>query len=524
MSQAGKFIPGGSGRKVVTEKLRTGPIRAPDGSSPGGEPPKKNKSRLFQKGTINKQVSKDRRTPILVMSSLVCCLLVSVAWYEFGLLPAKREAEMERQKEAFAQQQLASTIAAQKAEQEEELKKEQSARATVTISSNPPGTAIIGDEHQATPATFTHVTPGKITVTVQADGYEDFQKDLTVTSDKPTDLGTVQLATQAGDLSLTSPQSDVTYTLTGPNNYSHSGAFPEKLTGLAVGDYQLTVRQHDWQLPAMPITVRDRDDLQKQVVFPFGSISIESTPPGATVRNGNVILGQTPLSLPQLHPGQMNLSVDLPPYTIQRFPLTILPSNHVDRAVTLQQSRDFVANCGMPMVWLSDGYWVGKYEVSQRVFEQVAGYNPSTFRRPSRPVETVSWEQATAFCEKLNEEESKAGKLPKGFHYSLPTESQWDFYSADASLDTAATSRNSTLSSTQDVGASEPNKYGLYDTIGNVWEWCLDNYDDRGDHSLRGGSWLSSTDDFPSAETRNGGAPKYVDRFTGFRVVLEPEK
>ena len=55
-----------------------------------------------------------------------------------------------------------------------------------------------------------------------------------------------------------------------------------------------------------------------------------------------------------------------------------------------------------------------------------------------------------------------------------------------------------------------------------MWEWCLDEFDDKGDHSLRGGCWLSSTTDFPNAETRNAGGPKYADKFTGFRVVLVP--
>ena len=152
----------------------------------------------------------------------------------------------------------------------------------------------------------------------------------------------------------------------------------------------------------------------------------------------------------------------------------------------------------------------------------MTGYNPSNFRRPNRPVETISWESAMAFIDKLNQYERKAGKLPPGYQYSLPKESQWDLINDDADLDQAATSRITTLTSTQDVGASEPNKYGIYDTLGNVWEWCLDEYDDKGNHSLRGGCWLSSAEHFPSAETRNGGGPKYADQFTGFRVVLVP--
>ena len=78
-------------------------------------------------------------------------------------------------------------------------------------------------------------------------------------------------------------------------------------------------------------------------------------------------------------------------------------------------------------------------------------------------------------------------------------------------------------SSTQPVGSSEPNKYGLYDTLGNVWEWCQDTADDNGAHVLRGGSWLSSTENFPNAQTHSAGAANYADRFTGFRMVLVPQ-
>jgi formylglycine-generating enzyme required for sulfatase activity len=82
-------------------------------------------------------------------------------------------------------------------------------------------------------------------------------------------------------------------------------------------------------------------------------------------------------------------------------------------------------------------------------------------------------------------------------------------------------SRNTTLASTQDAGYSEPNKYGLYDTLGNVWEWCLET-DDKGNHSVRGGGWLSSPENFPGPDTRNMAVPNFADKFTGFRVVLTP--
>jgi formylglycine-generating enzyme required for sulfatase activity len=315
----------------------------------------------------------------------------------------------------------------------------------------------------------------------------------------------------------------VTYTLTGPGGYTHDGQVPDKIEKLPVGDYLLTPSQQDWTLSPLPITIHDHETAQKEIKFPYASVSLLSTPPGATVRDGRIVLGQTPLSLTQLRPRDLHLSVDLPPYTLQRLEIHVTDFANVTKQVTLHQDKDFIAACGMPMVWIPDGrFWVGKYLVRQSDFETAGGNDPSTFRRPSRPVETISWDDAMAFCNQLTQYEQKAGKLPPGYHYTLPKESQWETFSADANIDLAATSRLTPLTSTQDVGYSEPNKYGVYDSIGNVWEWCLDDFDDKGDHSLRGGCWLSSTTDFPNADTRNAGGPKYADRFTGFRVVLVP--
>jgi hypothetical protein len=521
MSRAGKFIPGGGGGKA----RRTGPIRAPDPEAPSPDPnvPAGGK-KPFGKGSLVKPVAKSQRLPIAIMSAVVCCLLVSAGWYILAYLPAQRQlAEMRRQ--------LADQAAMDEKNKEDAeaarlkaLALQASERCILTVDSNPTGAnVIIGDFHKTAPANFTDLNPGPITLVIRLDGYEDYRQDVTVTADKPTDLGTITLVQKTGNLSLTSPQSGVTCKLTGPGDYSHEGQLPDKLEKLPVGDYLVTVSLQDWTLPPLPITIHDHENVQKDIKFPYAKVSIVSTPPGATVRDGRTVLGQTPLTLSQVRPRDLHFSVDLPPYTLQRVDIHVTDFANVTKSVKLQQDKDFIAACGMPMVWIPDGgFWAGKYLVRQRDFETVAGYNPSTFRNPNLPVDTVSWESAMAFINKLNDYERKAGKLPQGYHCSLPKESQWETFSADANIDLAATSRLATLTSTQNVGYSEPNKYGLYDTIGNVWEWCLDDFDDKGDHSLRGGSWLSSAEHFPNAETRNGGAPKYVDQFTGFRVVLVP--
>lgn len=525
MSRAGKFIPGGGNRGGDGAGRTTGPIRAP---APGPTEPGSEKKSGGARSSLIRPVAKAQKLPIVVMSGVVCCLLVSFAWYEFALVPMKRQAEAARQQTADIQKKLDEEKAAE-AKRQADAAAAQAAQAkavaTLKIGSVPSGaTVTIGNEHKTTPATFDDLPPGNVTITIQAGGYEDYNQEVTVKADKPVDLGVVTLYPKTGGVTLSSPQSDVQYSLTGPGNYSHSGTVPDKLDKLPVGDYQLTAWQRDWKLPPITVSIHDHETIDQAIKFPFGSITVVSVPPGATVRQGNQIAGKTPYELFNLRPGDFSFSVDLPPYQIERFTIHVPDGGNITKSLNLQKEKDFIAACGMPMMWIPDGgFWAGKYLVRQSDYETVVGSNPSYYRRANRPVEQVSWEAANAFCDKLNAYERKAGKLPPGYHYALPTESQWATFSADADINLAATSRVNTLSSTQDVGASEPNKYGLYDTLGNVWEWCNDTFDDRGSHSLRGGSWLSSMDNFPGPDTRQGGAAKYADRFIGFRVVLVPD-
>ena len=469
-----------------------------------------------------KPVSKNQRLPIAIMSAVVCCMLVSFAWYEFALVPARLAADAARKSAADSQQQLADEKAAEAKRAADAAVATASARATLTIDSTTPGAVVtIGNAQKSVPATFSDLLPGTVTVTVHADGYDDYKQTVPVTVDKPTDLGSVALVLKAGSLSLTSPQTDVAYSLTGPAGYSQQGNVPDKIAKLPVGDYQLSVWQNDWKLAPITVTIHDQENVTKEIKFPYGNLTVTSVPSGATVRKDHTILGQTPYTMTDLRPGDLNLSVDLTPYQVERLVVHIPEFGNITKPITLQQGKNFVAACGMPMTWIPDGnFWAGKFEVRQSDFETVAGYNPSYFRRPNRPVESISWDAATAFCDKLTAYERKEGKLPAGYHYALPTESQWGAFTADADINQAPMSRNSALTSTQDVGASEPNKYGIYDSLGNVWEWCSDDFDDKGDHSLRGGSWLSSAENFPNADTREAGTAKYSDRFTGFRVVL----
>ena len=78
-------------------------------------------------------------------------------------------------------------------------------------------------------------------------------------------------------------------------------------------------------------------------------------------------------------------------------------------------------------VTLTEGYWLGKYEVTQAQYQAVMGKNPSYFKGDDLPVECVSWDDAANFCAKLTEIERAAGRLPAGYEYVLPTEAQWEY-------------------------------------------------------------------------------------------------
>src|SRR6266540_95432 len=177
-----------------------------------------------------------------------------------------------------------------------------------------------------------------------------------------------------------------------------------------------------------------------------------------------------------------------------------------------QKEEPITNTLDMVMVWVPKGYRVSRYEVTQRDFEEVMKSNPSKFKGDSRPVENVTWEESAEFCKKLTAKEQAAGKLPKTFYYTLPSEDQWEYYVDDAALKDAITSHLGDRRNTESVGGLGPNKFGLHDVRGNVWEWCSTPV-------ARGGSWRTF-EDYLAISFRYAGAAgtRYDD--IGFRCVL----
>ncbi len=198
-------------------------------------------------------------------------------------------------------------------------------------------------------------------------------------------------------------------------------------------------------------------------------------------------------------------------------------------------------------VTISKGFWIGKYEVTQKEYQTLIGTNPSHFKGNSNPVEQVSWNDAVKFCEKLTERERAAGRLLEGYVYRLPTEAEWEYaarggnkgkgykYSGSNDLDRVGWYKDNSGKKTHAVGSKSGNELGIHDMSGNVWEWCndwfgkLDNNsrtDPVGpstgsDRVISGGSWSCIVRRCRSTyslwRTPSG---QHLD--LGFRVALAP--
>ena len=205
---------------------------------------------------------------------------------------------------------------------------------------------------------------------------------------------------------------------------------------------------------------------------------------------------------------------------------------------------------------LTKPFYIGKYEVTQ---EQWYALMKSTIRNQrdkantswplkgegnKYPVYYVSWKEAMSFCEKMNQ------YAPRGWKFTLPTETQWVFaacggnrsrgykYSGSDNPNEVGWDISNSGGTTHEVGGKAPNELGLYDMSGNVWEWCLDNWESRtnntsaefdrsysdSDGSIRVGRGGSCGEFAFGCRSANRYSCSPGDRFRnlGFRLALVP--
>jgi formylglycine-generating enzyme required for sulfatase activity len=198
-----------------------------------------------------------------------------------------------------------------------------------------------------------------------------------------------------------------------------------------------------------------------------------------------------------------------------------------------------------------DGFWMAKFPITQAQWKKVMATalwkmvktsNPSRFKLSGEhPVEQVSWYDAQDFIQRL-------GSLNKGrYHFRLPTEAEWEYaarscgrsekFSGGNSPDEYAWYAANAGMSTQPVALKKPNELGLFDMSGNVYEWCLDIYQEdayrrhgeknplikspAGRRVIRGGSWSNSAHEL-RCSYRASVYPGFKGNYIGFRIVMTP--
>ena len=188
-------------------------------------------------------------------------------------------------------------------------------------------------------------------------------------------------------------------------------------------------------------------------------------------------------------------------------------------------------------VTLTNNFYIGKYEVTQALWQAVMGDNPSMNKGENLPVELVRWDDCQEFINKLNN--------MTGREFRLPTEAEWEYaarggknskgyqYSGSDNVYDVAWYDTNVEEKPHPVGTKAPNELGIYDMAGNVAEWCQDKFGNyknspqtnptgtqKGKNRVtRGGSWF----DIPRycrSSCRYSYPPNEGRPFVGLRLVI----
>ena len=391
-----------------------------------------------------------------------------------------------------------------------------SALATLSVNCPTPAVSLYVDKKSVGSLPWNgNLKEGMHLLEVRKDGYRSQQKTIQLAQQQKLDVAFDALSAIQGNLS-------VNFKPFGSDVYVDGvkvGQSPRVFNGVLVGNHNVEIRKSGYATSRQTVTISEG-----QTASISGSLTSSTSSSSAnTLSSRGSSLSGNALTIPVKN----GISIEM----------VKVEAGSFNMGATPEMKSPYKDEKPVHRVTMTNDYYIGKYEVTQALWQAVMGSNPSYFKGDDLPVEAVSWGDCQDFISKLN---AMTGK-----HFRLPTESEWEYaarggkksrgykYSGSKTLGDVAWYDGNSGSKTHAVGTKQPNELGIYDMAGNVWEWCQDW---KGSYSsspqanptgavggsyrvIRGGNWRDSARGCRSSG-RFGLTPGYRDFSLGLRLVL----
>ena len=391
-----------------------------------------------------------------------------------------------------------------------------SALATLNVSCPTPAVSLYVDKKSVGSLPWNgNLKEGMHLLEVRKDGYRSQQKTIQLAQQQKLDVAFDALSAIQGNLS-------VNFKPFGSDVYVDGvkvGQSPRVFNGVLVGNHNVEIRKSGYSTSRQTVMISEG-----QTASISGSLTSSASSSNANVlSSGSSSLSDNTLTIPVKN----GINIEM----------VKVEAGSFNMGATPEMKSPYEVEKPVHRVTLTNNYYIGKYEVTQALWQAVMGSNPSHFKGDALPVEQVSWNDCQKFITKLNRLTGK--------NFRLPTEAEWEYaarggnksrgyrYSGSNTIDDVAWYENDALSQTHPVGTKQPNELEIYDMTGNVMEWCQDWY---GSYSsspqvnptgaasgsyrvVRGGGWSDSARDCRTSD-RDFISPGGRSSDLGLRLVL----
>ena len=391
-----------------------------------------------------------------------------------------------------------------------------SALATLSVSCPTPAVSLYVDKKSVGSLPWNgSLKEGMHLLEVRKDGYRSQQKTIQLAQQQKLDVAFDALSAIQGNLS-------VNFKPFGSDVYVDGvkvGQSPRVFNGVLVGNHNVEIRKSGYATSRQTVTISEG-----QTASISGSLTSTAFTSSTNALSSN---SSSPSGNTITIPVKNGINIEM----------VKVEAGSFNMGATPEMENPWEDEKPVHRVTLTNDYYIGKYEVTQALWQAVMGKNPSWFKGNDLPVEQVSWNDCQDFISKLN---AMTGK-----RFRLPTEAEWEYaarggkksrgyqYSGSNTLGDVAWYSDNSGSKTHAVGTKQPNELGIYDMAGNVDEWCQDWYvsyssspqtnptgaASGSDRVSRGGSWYFSARGCRSSY-RRGNTPDFRNGDLGLRLVL----